>query len=138
MSDTTETPVAETATTKNGKKIGRPRKSDIQKPRKPGRPPGEKAAMDEFKRRLVHSQSSRKVVDKIVEAALDDEHKNQATAWKIITDRILPLSAFDPKKGGGAMPQISINIGTLGGDGVVVSSGEEDIEDAEYEEVTEE
>jgi len=28
-------------------------------------------------------------------AALDDEHKNQAAAWKLVMDRILPVGAFE-------------------------------------------
>ena len=61
------------------------------------------------------SPKSRKVLDAIFDAALDPENKNQAAAWKLIIDRVAPLSAFDPKSGaGGSVPQISINITSLG------------------------
>ena len=36
-----------------------------------------------------------KVLEKVVSAALDVEHKNQAVAQKILMDRILPISTFE-------------------------------------------
>ena len=98
---------------KEGKKVGRPKRTDldkIKKPGKPGRPPGHAAAIKEFTARIINSPKSRHVMDKIVEAALDDDHKNQAAAWKLLMDRMLPLSAFE-KGEGGARPTININIG---------------------------
>jgi hypothetical protein len=50
------------------------------------------------------------VLEAIYDAALNDEHKNQAAAWKLIVDRIVPVSAFETAKAGGSTPQISINI----------------------------
>jgi hypothetical protein len=119
--------------------IGRPKKADIvSKTRghiaKRGRPPGEAAAMAEFKARLVHSPKSRKVIDKIVEAALDDDHKHQSAAWKIIADRILPLSQFEKNVGGKSA--ITINISGLNDATISASSDEETIE-GEYEGVEE-
>jgi hypothetical protein len=46
------------------------------------------------------SPKSRKVLDSILDAALDDEHKNQAAAWKLLVDRMLPMSYFEKDKGG--------------------------------------
>jgi hypothetical protein len=95
-----------------GKKIGRPKKTDLEKIKKPGkvgRPPGQAAAIKEFTARIINSPRSRKVMDAIVNAALDDDHKNQAAAWKILMDRMVPLSAFE-KDGTGSKPQININI----------------------------
>lgn len=94
------------------KKTGRPRKAELQKIKKPGkvgRPPGHAAAINEFTARIINSPKSRKVMDAIVSAALDDDHKNQAAAWKLLMDRMVPLSAFE-KGAGGARPQININI----------------------------
>ena len=112
---------------KEGKKVGRPRKSDldaIKKPGKPGRPPGHAAAIKEFTARIINSPKSRHVMDKIVEAALDDDHKNQAAAWKLLMDRMVPLSAFD-KGEGGARPTININIsGVSDGQQAEVPAGE--------------
>ena len=75
-----------------------------------GRPKGDKAIIDEYKARMLNSPKSAKVLEAIFDAALNDDHKNQAAAWKIITDRIMPLSAFESTKAGGNTPQISINI----------------------------
>jgi hypothetical protein len=44
-------------------------------------------------------------------AALDSNHKNQGIAWKILMDRMLPVSGFEKLQG---RSQISINITTLG------------------------
>ena len=125
----------------NGKPIGQPRKKDIAaktpgKLAKRGRPPGEAAAMAEFKARLMNSPKSRKVIDSIINAALDDDHKNQSAAWKIIADRLLPLSSFEDSLKSGKSA-ITINISGIG-QGVTVEGSEEPIEDADYEEVSEE
>ena len=104
----------------SGKKVGRPKKevlNKIKKPGKPGRPPGQAAAIKEFTARIINSPKSRKVMDAIVEAALDPDNKNQAAAWKILMDRMVPLSAFE-KGDGGSRPMININIS-----GVNTSSG---------------
>ena len=36
-----------------------------------------------------------KVREKVVRTALDDNHKNQMAAQKILMDRILPISSFE-------------------------------------------
>ena len=97
------------------KKIGRPKKATlakIAKPGKVGRPPGTSAAVREFTTRIINSPKSRKVMDAIVGAALDDDHKNQAAAWKLLMDRMVPVSAFE-KGAGGGKPTININIGRI-------------------------
>ncbi len=89
----------------------------------PGRPKGEAGIMNEYKLRMLNSPKSRKVLDAIFEAALDPEHKNQAAAWKLIMDRIAPVSGFEKEvaadQGRGA---IQINIS--GVPNVQVGSGE--------------
>jgi len=97
----------------NGNKIGRPKKTDIaeiKESRSVGRPKGEAAIINEYKLRMLNSPKSAKVLEAIYDAALNDEHKNQAAAWKLIVDRIVPVSAFEAAKQGGNTPQISINI----------------------------
>ena len=37
------------------------------------------------------------MLEKVVSAALDDEHKNQAVAQKLVMDRLLPMSTFEKK-----------------------------------------
>ena len=96
-----------------GNKIGRPKKSDIteiKESRSVGRPKGDAAIINEYKLRMLNSPKSAKVLEAIYDAALNDEHKNQAAAWKLIVDRIIPVSAFETAKAGGNTPQISINI----------------------------
>jgi hypothetical protein len=123
------------------KKIGRPRKTDLESNSKGGRgqigrPKGDASIINEYKARMLASPKSRKVLDAIFDAALNDEHKNQAAAWKLVMDRILPTAAFekDVVKGGGRNA-IQINITGVGGDTQVVSSGDEDdIIDGEYNE----
>lgn len=92
---------------------GRPKKSElkeIKESRSVGRPKGEAAIINEYKMRMLNSPKSGRVLEAIYDAALDNEHKNQAAAWKLIVDRIVPVSAFETAKQGGGTPQISINI----------------------------
>jgi hypothetical protein len=100
-----------------GNKIGRPKKTDIteiKESRSVGRPKGEAAIINEYKLRMLNSPKSAKVLEAIYDAALNDEHKNQAAAWKLIVDRIVPVSAFEAAKQGNSIPQISINISSMG------------------------
>ncbi len=50
--------------------------------------------------------------EKVVSAALDDDHKNQAVAQKILMDRILPKSTF--KKQFDNREKITINVSVIG------------------------
>lgn len=99
----------------NGKpKLGRPKKSDIEKKKKPGligRPPGsgDGARIAEFKARLL-ATSGDSIINKVVEIALTDGHPSQSAALKMCVDRVLPMSYFDKEKQGGGAAQISINI----------------------------
>ena len=74
-----------------------------------GRPPGDAARLAEFKARLL-ATSGDQVLTKIIETALSDGHPAQGAMLKFCGERLLPLSGFDTKSGGGGMPQISINI----------------------------
>ena len=40
---------------------------------------------------MLASPKSRRVLDSIFDAALNDDHKNQAAAWKLVMDRMLPF-----------------------------------------------
>jgi len=65
---------------------------------------------------MLASPKSRRVLDTIFDAALDDDHKNQAAAWKLVMDRILPVAAFEKdviQSGGKSAIQINITgVGT--------------------------
>ena len=100
------------------RKIGRPPKNELSantKRNAVGRPKGDAAIINEYKARMLSSPKSRKVLDAIFDAALDNEHKNQAAAWKLIVDRIVPVSTFEQdviKQSGRS--DIQINITGLG------------------------
>jgi ribosomal protein S7 len=96
-----------------------------------GRPKGDKAIIDEYKARMLNSPKSAKVLESILNAALNDDHKNQAAAWKLVIDRIAPLSSFEAVKAGGQTPQISINITGLTSPTVAAEEVVYDISDVE-------
>jgi len=114
-------------TAPTGNKKGRPKKTDIteiKESRSVGRPKGDTAIINEYKLRMLNSPKSAKVLEAIYDAALNDEHKNQAAAWKLIMDRVIPVSAFEAAKAGGTTPQISINITGLSTPTVFTSDDE--------------
>jgi hypothetical protein len=106
------------------KRIGRPPKPPKKK--KNGRPLGESGIMKEYRERMLNSPKSRKVLDSIFKAALDDDHKNQAAAWKIIVDRIVPVSGFD--KAAGTVSRAAIQVNITGVPGAEVKLSERDLE----------
>jgi hypothetical protein len=95
---------------------GRPRKGEIIEKTagtrgKVGRPKGDASIINEYKARMLASPKSAKVLETIFDAALDNDHKNQAAAWKLLMDRILPVGAFEKevtKDGGRSAIQINI------------------------------
>jgi hypothetical protein len=121
------------------RKIGRPPKNELSantKRNAVGRPKGDAAIINEYKARMLSSPKSRKVLDAIFDAALDNEHKNQAAAWKLVVDRILPVSAFEQdivKQGGRSAIQINIT-----GLGASVTEEPEIVEDVTDVEIKDE
>ena len=103
-----------TDTPKRGR--GRPKKAEVAAVKKGnravrGRPKGDAAIMNEYKARMLASPKSAKVLEAIFNAALDDDHKNQAAAWKLVMDRIAPTALFEKdviKDGGRSAIQINI------------------------------
>jgi len=111
------------------KKRGRPRKDDLVKAKNPvGRPKGDNSVIEEYKQRMLTSPKSRKVLDSIFNAALDDDHKHQSAAWKLLMDRLVPLSYFEKDKLGGGRSSISISISGVGETSVVGETLEGDFE----------
>lgn len=107
------------------KRVGRPTKKELKsktsgKRGKVGRPKGDTGIIEEYKARMLASPKSKKVLDAILDAALDDEHKHQAAAWKLVMDRMLPVSYFEKDKHGSGRNSISISITGVGGDTTVV------------------
>jgi hypothetical protein len=64
-------------------------------PVKRGRPAGMRARQLELKQTLLEHPDVPKVIETVIRAALDDNHKNQAAAQKILMDRMLPISTFE-------------------------------------------
>lgn len=107
-----------TDTPKRGR--GRPRKNEVASVKKGnravrGRPKGDAAIMNEYKARMLASPKSRKVLEAIFEAALNDDHKNQAAAWKLVMDRVAPTAMFEKEVvQNGGRSAIQINISGVG------------------------
>lgn len=125
------------------KKRGRPRKNLVDsktagKRGKVGRPKGDSAIINEYKARMLASPKSEKVLEAIFNAALDDNHKSQSAAWKLVMDRILPVGVFEKevmKDGGRNAIQINISgVGTAEVTNTQGNSGEEDYIDGEFSE----
>ena len=122
---------------------GRPKKSEVKAKTtgsrgKVGRPKGDAGIINEYKARMLASPKSVKVLETIFDAALDNEHKNQAAAWKLVMDRVLPVGAFEKEvmKDGGRNA-IQINITGVGSTEVLgnTKEPEEDLViDGDYEE----
>ena len=77
---------------------GRPPKSEVAavKPGnkgKVGRPKGDAAIINDYKARMLASPKSRKVLETIFDAALDNDHKNQAAPSNIKKNIVLPVAA---------------------------------------------
>ena len=80
-------------------------------PVKRGRPAGMRARQLELKQTLLEHPDVPKVIETVIRAALDDNHKNQAAAQKILMDRMLPISTFE--KAVDSREKINIVINTI-------------------------
>lgn len=114
-------------------KRGRPTKAAIEAAKKPGkgkvgRPKDDRGRILELKARLM-ATSGNKVIDKIVQIALEDGNPGQMAALKLCIDRQLPLSLFekDAKRGSNA---VTINIVGVSG---VSAEQTIDADDVDYE-----
>ncbi len=67
--------------------------------------------LNELKRMLFDSSGSR-VVQKVVDIALDDNHPSQMAALKLCMDRTLPISLFEKDKS--HRSAVTINITGIG------------------------
>lgn len=115
----------EEITNKTTVRKGRPPKAAIAA-KKPGgralvgRPPGEASRLQEFKARLLGT-TGEKIIATLIRKAMDDEDKDQFAALKFCAERILPMSAFDAAKNA-SVPQVTINISSLGAPVALVDS----------------
>jgi len=83
----------------------------VKPPVKLGRPAGMRARQLELKQTLLEHPDIPAVIETVVRTALDDTHKSQTAAQKILMDRILPISTFD--KGTDLKERINITISTI-------------------------
>ena len=99
------------------RKRGRPKQSEVKAKKVGnrtaiGRPKGDAAIINDYKSRMLASPKSKLVLQSIFDAALNDEHKHQAAAWKMLIDRLAPVAAFEKdviKDGGRNAIQINIS-----------------------------
>ena len=76
-----------------------------------GRPAGMRARQLELKQTLLEHPDVPKVIETVIRTALDDNHKNQTAAQKILMDRMLPISTFE--KAVDSREKINIVINTI-------------------------
>ena len=79
---------------------------------KRGRPAGMRARQLELKQTLLEHPDVPTVIETVVRTALDDTHKNQTAAQKILMDRILPISTFEKQFDN--REKITINVSVIG------------------------
>ena len=65
----------------------------------------------ELKQTLLEHPDVPKVIETVKRTALDDSHKNQTAAQKILMDRMLPISTFE--KAVDSREKINIVINTI-------------------------
>ena len=80
-------------------------------PVKRGRPAGMRARQLELKQTLLEHPDVPTVIETVIRTALDDSHKNQTAAQKILMDRMLPISTFE--KAVDSREKINIVINTI-------------------------
>lgn len=97
-------------------------------------PVSKKARAQEILAEML-GRESKYIVEKVLFKALDDTDDDQMACLKIVMDRILPADYLEKAKG--KSNQISIQIMGVG-DTVIHSSEQEEIQDADYEEIKEE
>ena len=80
-------------------------------PAKRGKLAGMRARQLELKQTLLEHPDVPKVIETVIRTALDDNHKNQTAAQKILMDRMLPISTFE--KAVDSREKINIVINTI-------------------------
>ena len=116
---------------------GRPKNKELAKARKQKNRKGKNTLqiIEDYKTRMVASPKSEAVLQKVFDAALDDEHKHQAACMKMVMDRVAPLSYFEKDKLSSGGTGINITISGLGAEISPAKPDSEIVEDGEYSEV---
>lgn len=89
---------------------------------------GKKQRMEDFKEYLLSDPRATKVIRKTFEIAMDDDHPGQMAALKMCADRILPVSLFEPKKGGNRTA-VQINITGIGESPITIDNDTGEIDE---------
>ena len=79
--------------------------------KKRGRPAGIRASQLVLQQKLFAHPDNNKVIEAVYRAALDDDHRHQAAAQKLLMDRMLPISVCD--KNADIREKITININSV-------------------------
>ena len=113
-----------------GNKVGRPSKKDLEATKNLTNRE-QSQALKEFRQRLLLNPKSPALIEKLFDLAFDDEAKNQSTALKILSDRLMPVAGFTAD--GKQQAQVSINITGIGADanapGVTINGDSGHVED---------
>ncbi len=72
-----------------------------------------KVKLKDLKKQLLTGDNTRKVLEKVLQVAMDDEHQGQVACLKMCMDRMLPMSAFEEKDGSGFSGGVTIVIGQV-------------------------
>ena len=75
---------------------------------KPATPIARDNRIKEFRDLLLNATTGRKILEKVLSIALDDEHPGQMQALKMTVDRLVPQSYFEDQKEARTAIQISI------------------------------
>lgn len=71
---------------------------------------GQRQRVQQFKELLLSDSNGNRVVGKVLEVAMNDNHPGQMAALKLCMDRMLPTSLFEDAKKDGGRAAIQINI----------------------------
>ena len=110
-----------------GNKVGRPSKQDLESTKNLTKRE-QSQALKEFRQRLLLNPKSPALIEKLFDLAFDDEAKNQSTALKILSDRLMPVAGFTSD--GKQQASVSINItGLEPSHGVVIDGTTGNVDD---------
>jgi hypothetical protein len=92
--------------------------------------------MASYREMMLNSPKSEKIVKKILDTALDDDHPHQAACLKMAMDRIIPAAAMANIAGASSgKSAVTINITGIGESGVVIDGETGAPEDSGWEDV---
>ena len=128
-------PPKDEATANLARAIAQRKAENTKMLQKDGKRKTDTAIINTYMNMVLEAPESPQILAKIMAAAMDDEHKHQAIAWKIVTDRIMPLSYFEKDKNGNGKAAVQITISGVGGTTTIgAPNPEEDVIDGDFTE----